>query len=295
MVTLAQYESLPRYKKAITPYPEEYITMTEEERKKALNNSILKDNKTTLTAPQVFKSVQLKNNVNYRTPTTQEKNMLKINWINPDTAFLKTNPTSIKKPTTTKTPTTKRTTIIKAPAPKADTTQFGVAPEWWTQDEWNQSMAMYKADSENYYDTQRNKQVWDTWKTQDQVFGELFNQYATNPTSFNQAQQEQLLELSKKLWYAYWYKTWNPESDKIRNESYWNVNQTTDTNKQENNTAQQTNNMSTNTTHWYTLQDSDVYPWRVITNAQTWQWYVNRKDKDQYYAAQNPWSLNLYL
>lgn len=144
-------------------------------------------------------------------------------------------------------------------------------------------MAMYKADSEYYYDTQRNKPVWN-WKTQDQVFGELFNQYATNPNSFNQAQAEQLLELSKKLWYAYWYKTWNPEAHKQR-EAWYTSNgiQTPTTN----NTVP---TQQTQTTVQRTVSESPA----VSINDQALKWFKTN-DTTWYYSWQNPWIRNLYL
>lgn len=216
------------------------------------------------------------------TNTTLINNLIDVaKQINTPSTTTNTPPTTNTTHTTTNT-TPKRTT--SSPAPKADTTQFWVAPEWWTQDEWNQSMAMYKADSEHYYDTQRNKQVWNTWKTQDQIFNEWLEYFAANPQAATSDEIARLTRLSQNLWYAYWYKNWNPEDHKKREAWYTSnwiqspaVNNVTPT-------------QQTQTTAQGTVSEIPT----VSINDQARKWFKTN-DTTWYYSWQNPWIRNLYL
>lgn len=80
-----------------------------------------------------------------------------------------------------------------------------VTHTWMTQDEFNQSMQMYEADNQWWYESQRNKTLpW--WTTRWQLFDQALNKYLDNPDSFDDSAKQALINVWKQLWY--WWDNW---------------------------------------------------------------------------------------
>ena len=80
-----------------------------------------------------------------------------------------------------------------------------VTHTWMTQDEFNQSMQMYEADNQWWYENQRNKTLpW--WTTRWQLFDQALNKYLDNPDSFDDSAKQALINVWKQLWY--WWDNW---------------------------------------------------------------------------------------
>lgn len=93
-----------------------------------------------------------------------------------------------------------------------------VTHTWMTQDEFNQSMQMYEADNQWWYEHQRNQVIWDNWTTRWQIFDQAIEKFLADPSSFNDSQKQALVKVWQQLWYFNWSST-TPTTDQTENQT----------------------------------------------------------------------------
>lgn len=99
---------------------------------------------------------------------------------------------------------------VKQPEPTY-VDQDWVTHTWMTQDEFNQSMQMYEADNQWWYEHQRNQVIWENWTTRWQIFDQAVEKFLANPDSFNDSQKQALIKVWQQLWYFNWSSATAPD------------------------------------------------------------------------------------
>lgn len=123
-----------------------------------------------------------------------------------------------------------------------------VTHTWMTQDEFNQSMQMYEADNQWWYESQRNKTLpW--WTTRWQLFDQALNKYLDNPDSFDDSAKQALINVWKQLWY-WWDNLQTPQQSQPTTQS--NVQSTTQPSTQPAQTQSQYNWFDPSQVWWRT-------------------------------------------
>ena len=98
---------------------------------------------------------------------------------------------------------------VKQPEPTY-VDQDWVTHTWMTQDEFNQSMQMYEADNQWWYEHQRNQTLpWGS--TRWEIFDQAVEKFLANPDSFNDSQKQALIKVWQQLWYFNWSSTTAPD------------------------------------------------------------------------------------
>jgi len=231
----SKYVNSPRYKQAVMSYPEEYFTMSSDELKKAKENAksiykkqnqINESNKRIDDAnKKVWDFLNWQYNLNnwalvwqwsvawMPNPSIQDmtydisrvsKNAQNNKNTKEDNIQVKENNTQ-KRTNNSWTNNRQNRWWVKKQQEPTYVDPNWVTHTWMTQDEFNQSMQMYEADNQWWYESQRNKTLpW--WTTRWQLFDQALNKYLENPNSFDDSAKQALINVWKQLWY--WWDNW---------------------------------------------------------------------------------------